>query len=86
MAAVPAGGRVVDAIVVHEGAIGAGTLQRYQEEGAVPLALREDVFDGRRVLHHDLLAPGPKLRHEPDSTAQALVAAWRACSASKQGS
>ena len=81
-----AGGRVVDAIVVHEGAIGAGTLRRYEEEGAAPLELCEDVFDGRRVLHHDLLAGGPKLRHDPAATAQALVDAWRACSAPKQGS
>lgn len=81
-----AGGRAVDAIVVHEGAIASGTLRRYEQEGAVPLALREDVFDGRRVLHHDLLAPGPKLRHEPAATAQALVAAWRACSAARRGS
>jgi uncharacterized cofD-like protein len=81
-----AGGRAVDVIVVHEGAIGAGTLERYEAEGAVPLALREDVFDGRRVLHHDLLAPGPKLRHDPGATAQALVAAWRVGAALRQGS
>ncbi|MBW2397374.1 MAG: uridine diphosphate-N-acetylglucosamine-binding protein YvcK [Deltaproteobacteria bacterium] len=81
-----AGGRTVDVILVHDGAIGAGTLRRYEEEGAVPLALREEMFDGRRVLHHDLLAPGPKLRHDPGATAQALVAAWRACSATGQGS
>jgi uncharacterized cofD-like protein len=80
-----AGGRAVDAIVVHRGSIARGALRRYEEEGAVPLSLDEDVIDGRRVLHHDLLATGRKLRHEPAATAEALLAAWRACSVAGRG-
>jgi uncharacterized cofD-like protein len=76
-----AGGQVVDAIVVHDGPIEDGTLRRYQHEGASPLDLEEEVFCGRRVIHRDLLAGGQKLRHAPEATARALVAAWNACGA-----
>jgi uncharacterized cofD-like protein len=81
-----AGGRVVDAIVVHEGPIAGGTLRRYEEEGATPLVLADEMIEGRTVVRGNLLAAGPKLRHEPHATAQALLSAWRACRPSGQGS
>lgn len=73
-----AGGRVVDAIVVHEGVIDRDTLDRYRAEGAAPLRMAVDRVDGRPVFRGNLLGPGPKLRHDPEATAAALLRAWRA--------
>jgi uncharacterized cofD-like protein len=73
-----AGGRIVDAIVVHEGPIAADVLERYRAEGARPLTLPDRDAGSRLVWRRDLLAPGPKLRHDPETTAAGILAAWRA--------
>ncbi len=71
-----AGGRVVDVILAHEGPIDGETLQRYFGEGVSPLTLGADRIDERHVLRRNLLATGPKLRHDPQATAAGLLAAW----------
>ncbi|HKQ60614.1 MAG TPA: uridine diphosphate-N-acetylglucosamine-binding protein YvcK, partial [Candidatus Polarisedimenticolaceae bacterium] len=71
-----AGGPLVDAVLVHEGPIDALTLDRYREEGAVPLAWPETGGMPQRVLRRNLLAAGPKLRHDPVATAEGVRAAW----------
>lgn len=73
-----ANGPIVDAIVVHEGPIAADVLERYRAEGARPLSLPEREAGRRLVWRRDLLAPGPKLRHDPATTAAGILAAWRA--------
>lgn len=73
------GDRIVDALLVHDGPIDEPILQRYKEEGAVPLGLppdRERGLPGIRVVRRNLLAPGPKLRHDPALTAAGLLEAW----------
>lgn len=71
-----AGGAVVDALLVHEGTIDNRTLARYKEEGAKPLGLGDNVR-GLHVVRRNLLAEGPKLRHDPRATAEGLLVAWR---------
>ncbi len=76
-----AGGRIVSAVVVHEGPIDEGTLARYRAEGAYPLSWpREGSRRDVRVFKGSLLGKGPKLRHDSTVTAQALVSAWLALS------
>jgi 2-phospho-L-lactate transferase/gluconeogenesis factor (CofD/UPF0052 family) len=74
-------GRVVDVAVVHEGPVDSGTLRRYHDEGSTLLSAAGTVLGGRPVVRRNLLAPGDKLRHDPEATADALLAAWRICSA-----
>lgn len=71
-------GEIVDALVVNDGPIDDATLERYREEGTAPLTLPEGGLPGVHVVEANLLAAGPKLRHEPRATAAALVQAWRA--------
>jgi uncharacterized cofD-like protein len=71
-----AGGRIVDAAVVHEGPIDAGTLDRYRAEGAHPLEWPRRGPRGVTVVRRNLLGAGPKLRHDPLETAAALIDAW----------
>lgn len=70
-----AGGRVLDAILVHVGVVDPEIAQRYAAEGVSPLDAGG--IGGRTVIRCDLLAGGPKLRHEPRATAAGLVEAWR---------
>lgn len=71
-----AGGSVVDAMLVHDDPIDRATLERYRSEGASPLDWAAGSLDEVRVLRAHLLGEGPKLRHDPDRTAQALVRVW----------
>ena len=75
-----AAGKVIDALLVNEGSIDAETLERYEAEGAAPLRLGEKTIQDRHVVRRNLLAVGPKLRHDPRATASGLLAAWAACS------
>jgi len=70
-----AGGRIVDALVVHVGVVDPEVARRYAAEGVAPLDASG--VSGRTVVRGDLLAPGPKLRHEPRATVAGLVEAWR---------
>jgi uncharacterized cofD-like protein len=72
-----AGGRIVDALLLNDGPIDAGTLARYRDEGAFPLGCAGPALDGARVFRRALLGPGPKLRHDPAATADGILAAWR---------
>ena len=72
-----AGGCFVDAVIAHEGPIDAGALERYRADGAFPLAWPDPAPRPIRVLLRDLVAPGEKIRHDPERTARALVEAWR---------
>jgi uncharacterized cofD-like protein len=75
------GGRLIDALLVHEGPIDGATLGRYAAEGSAPMGPDGSTILGRPVLRRDLLAEGPKLRHDPASTARGLLTAWRELSA-----
>lgn len=72
-----AGGHAVDVVLAHEGPIDRATLDRYRDEGVAPLAPRGESVCGRSVVRRDLLAAGPKLRHDPAATAAGLLAAWQ---------
>ena len=65
-----AGGRAVDAVLVHEGPIDGEILARYREEGATPLPPRDEAMHGVQVLRRGLVAAGAKLRHDPAPTAR----------------
>jgi uncharacterized cofD-like protein len=82
-----AGGPIVDAAVVHEGPIDERTLESYRAEGAHPLCWPEGCREEIRVFRRNLLEEGPKLRHDPVETSEALVEAWSALgTASRPGS
>lgn len=72
------GGGVVDAVVVHEGPVAEEILARYAKEGAVPLRWPAGTHRRVEIVRRDLLADGPKLRHDPAATAQGLLEAWTA--------
>jgi uncharacterized cofD-like protein len=72
-----AGGKIVDALLAHDGPIDEETRRRYLDEGSVPLAAPRDDPRGLRVVRSRLLADGPKLRHEPQATAVGLVEAYK---------
>jgi uncharacterized cofD-like protein len=74
-----AGAPVVDALLAHDGPIGGDVLERYRAEGAVALEAPAGDMIGVRVVRRALLARGPKLRHDPERTAEGLVLAWAAC-------
>jgi len=82
-----AGGRVIDAVLVNEAAIAEETLARYRAEGAVPLFWSDAATTARRlhVRRANLLATGPKLRHDPEATATGLVEIWSALAARPAG-
>ncbi len=71
-----AGGRFVDAVLVHDGAIDPAILRRYQAEGASPLSWADRGPDTGAVVRRPLLAAGTKLRHDPDATAEGILEAW----------
>jgi len=72
-----AAGRIIDAVLVHDGPIAPATRARYEAEGAAPLGIDAEI-EGLTVVRRNLLGPGPKLRHDPEATAAGLIAAWRA--------
>ena len=71
------GGRAIDVILVHDGPIDNTTLERYRAEGAEPFEAQDAQQLGVEVISRDLLAPGDKLRHDPEATTEALIGAWR---------
>jgi uncharacterized cofD-like protein len=72
-----AGGRIVDALVTHDGPIDTETAERYEAEGCFPLQWTSRVGDDLVVIRRNLLARELKMRHDPDATSEALMAAWR---------
>jgi uncharacterized cofD-like protein len=81
-----AGGKIVDAMLIHEGSISDEILQRYLGQGTTllepPLA---GELPGVRVFRRNLLAEGRKLRHAPEATAAGLMAAWNELSGERSG-
>lgn len=75
------GAPVVDAVVVHEGPIAADVLERYRDEGSIPLGWTGADPGRPRVIRRNLLATGPKLRHDPAAIAEGLVDAWMSIAA-----
>jgi len=71
-----AGDALVDAIVVHDGTFDAVRLERYLGEGSRPLDWN-GVPDDIPIHRAPLLADGPKLRHDPTATVNAILEAWR---------
>ena len=61
-----AAGRIVDAVLVHEGPIDPATRARYEAEGAAPLGIDAETH-GPAVLRRDLLGPGPQAETRPGS-------------------
>ena len=72
-----AGEDVVDIVLVNQGPIPEDVLARYEAEGTFPLTWPRKKIDHVPVMQRKLLAPGPKLRHDPAATANGLIAAWR---------
>jgi uncharacterized cofD-like protein len=72
-----AGGPVVDAVLINTGAIGTDVLRRYEEEGTCPLSCPMSAVRGVHVVCRNMLAEGPKLRHDPKETTAGLLTAWR---------
>jgi uncharacterized cofD-like protein len=72
-----AGRRAIDALVAHDGPVDAQMLERYRAEGVRPLRPPERDPVGTLVIRDDLLASGPKLRHDAAATRAALLRAWR---------
>jgi uncharacterized cofD-like protein len=72
-----AGGRFVDAVLVHEGPIDDRTVARYEAEGSYPLTWPESSESGVPVYRRNLLARDFKIRHDPVLTVEAVVDAWR---------
>jgi len=70
------GGIAVDAVLVHDGELDEGILSRYREEGSTPLIYTNGRKSGLHVVRRNLIAEGPKLRHDPEATAQGVLAAW----------
>ena len=75
-----AGGKVVDALLAHEGPINEEIQRRYEQEGATPLAPPSRPIPGVHIVRRNLLSAGAKLRHDSDATAAGLHQAWRAVS------
>ena len=71
-----AGGPIVDAVLVHQGPIDGATVTRYEAEGASPMSLQNGRIEGPHIFRRDLLANGPKLRHDSEATAAGLLSAW----------
>jgi len=76
-----AGGRFLDSVLLHEGPIDAGAVSRYRAEGVAPLRWPAGPAPGVRVLRMNLIAAGPKLRHDPDATREGLLNLWSGGSA-----
>jgi uncharacterized cofD-like protein len=71
-----AAGPIVDAIVVHEGLVDELTEARYRAEGSRPLSWPQEGPSHVRIFRRHLTGVGPKLRHDPAKTAEAVVEAW----------
>ena len=80
-----AGYPIVDAVLVNSQPIRASVLERYAAEGARPLSWSHDRDHRVRVLRRELLAEGPKLRHDPRVAAQCLIDAWDSLSSRGPG-
>jgi uncharacterized cofD-like protein len=78
-----AGAALVDAVLVHRGAIPEARLIAYRREGARPVDLDAEALArlGIERLEADLLAREGLVRHDPDRLAGALVAHGRAARA-----
>jgi uncharacterized cofD-like protein len=76
-----AGGRLIDAVLVHEGPIDEATRLRYLAEGVSRLSWSERSRLDVVVVRGRLLALGPKLRHDPTATADGLLEVWWAARA-----
>jgi len=72
-----AGGNFIDGLVLHEGAIPAELLARYERDGARVLNWNPSIGGAPSVQSADLVAAGDKIRHDPEAVAGALVSAWR---------
>lgn len=78
-----AGGKVVDGLLVHEGAVGDAIVRRYLGEGSSPLTPPEEEIAGVQTARCDLVAEGPKLRHDPHATARGLIEMWQQLTADR---
>ncbi len=72
-----AGGRFVDAVVVHRGPIDDRTVARYEADGSHPLTWPETSEAAVPIYRKNLLAHDLKIRHDPVLTVEAAVEAWR---------
>jgi uncharacterized cofD-like protein len=73
-----AGGRFLDGVLIHEGALPEEVLDRYREEGMALLSPGNGLRPELQVLKRSLAAVSPKLRHDPDATARGVVDLWAA--------
>jgi 2-phospho-L-lactate transferase/gluconeogenesis factor (CofD/UPF0052 family) len=73
-----AGGSFLDAVLVHQGAIESRLLERYEAEDSHPLPWPDVVESSVGVHRRDLVGPGPKIRHDPLATSEALIEVWQA--------
>jgi len=73
-----AGGRFLDGVLLHEGALPEQVLERYREEGMALLSQGESLDPQLQVLKLRLAAVGTKLRHDPDATARGVIDLWAA--------
>jgi uncharacterized cofD-like protein len=69
-------GPIVDVVLANDACVDEETLIRYTAEGAYALAWPDRAIDGVHVVRKNLLAQGPKLRHDPTLTARGLMAVW----------
>lgn len=81
-----AGGRIVDAMLVHEGPLDPGTVERYAAEGSRPLTWTGADPADVRLLRRPLVAAEAKLRHDPVATARGVLDAWQALAAAPRHS
>ena len=73
-----AGGSFLDAVLVHQGAIESRLLERYEAEDSHPLPWPDVPESSVGVHRRDLVGPGPKIRHDPVATTEALIEVWQA--------
>ncbi len=73
-----AGHKILDAVLTNDGPIQPEMLGRYRAEGAVPLTWPTSRSMDIPLFRRNLLAGGPKLRHDPDATARGLLDVWAA--------
>jgi len=72
-----AGGEILAGIVVNDTPVDDKILKRYQDEESRPLYWDADRTGGFHIEKRNLLAEGPKLRHQPEETVRALFDAWK---------
>ena len=62
-------------IVMHAAPIPDTFLENYAASGAIPVTQDRALLRalGHRLVERDLLAPGPKVRHDPDKLAAAII-------------